>query len=234
MEHGATCMSCWTPNASYCPQKNLGQITLRCHQIWLAGKSTMYKCVVYRWFPQLISNLLLVRGFQIATFDDRKDPESCRWKKTLYTPNKVLMTKWPQRNCQNKDALGRSNRLRHTCGKYKVGHIGKFPDIKWWCSHIWKYKYWWQLNKYVNILYTVHIYIYILGSHCFIHKKTWPAVLRASYCTVTASLLENWSAGCAGKDRKSQKSKKLELWLGQRHQSLLSTIILCKYIYIYI
>ena len=51
-------------------------------------------------------------------------------EKTL-TPNKVLMTKWPQRNCQNKDALGRSNGLQHTCGKYNVGNIGRFPDIKY-------------------------------------------------------------------------------------------------------
>jgi hypothetical protein len=93
MEHGTTCMSCWTPNAFYWqpPKKNLGQITLRYHQIWLAGKSTMYRCVVYRWFPQLISDLLLVRGFQIATFDDRKDPEGCRWKNTLHQ----IKSSWP-------------------------------------------------------------------------------------------------------------------------------------------
>ena len=93
MEHGTTCMSCWNPimHSIDSPKKNIGQITLRYHQTWLAGKSTMYTYVVYRWFPQLISDLLLVRGFQIATFDDRKDPEDCRWKNTLHQ----IKSSWP-------------------------------------------------------------------------------------------------------------------------------------------
>lgn len=118
MEHGTTCMSCWTPNAFYWqppkkkpwtnyPPVSSNMACRKIHHVQMCCVQMIPPANFRPPFSSGISNCYLWWPEGSGRLSVKKH----------FTPNKVLMTKWPQRNCQNKDALGRSNGLQHTCGK---------------------------------------------------------------------------------------------------------------------